>query len=145
MCTVCPRHGVIHALSLQASPARPTKAIAATPLRTLPVNLFCYVLRGIRRGVTKPDATNDEYTARSAANQSTSGEPNGRPLPSQSLYASFATNSCRSSPRRSVVNSIGCCLSGDLSLLSIGLVPRILTERDSSQTAFVIRSLVRSS
>src|SRR5258708_18287869 len=53
MCTVCP-HGIIQALSLQASPARPTKAMAATPLRTLPVNLFCYVLRGIRRGGNQP-------------------------------------------------------------------------------------------
>ncbi len=49
MCAVCP-HEIIRTLLLQASLARPTKAMAATPLRTLPVNLFCYVLRGIRGG-----------------------------------------------------------------------------------------------
>ncbi len=43
------------------------------------VNLFSEVVRVIRGRVVIPDASNDAYTARSAANQSTSGEPRGRP------------------------------------------------------------------
>src|SRR5579862_161398 len=75
-------------------------------------------------GTTKPDAANDAYIACSAANQSTSGEPNGRPLLSQSSYASFATNSCRSSPRKSVVSSRGCCLSDGRDFSGIVVPPR---------------------
>jgi len=44
---------------------------------------------------------------------------------------------------KSVVISIGCCLSGDLNLSGMGLLPRILTQRDCLQLALVIRSLVR--
>ena len=43
-------------------------------------------------GVIMPDATNDACTGGSAANQSTSGEPSGRPLCTQSLTACFSTS-----------------------------------------------------
>ena len=44
---------------------------------------------GFAAGVIKPDASNNEYTACSARNQSVSCEPEGRPLSSQGLQASF--------------------------------------------------------
>src|ERR1700739_518564 len=77
-------------------------------------------------GVIIPDSTNDAYTACSAANQSTSGESKGSPLCSQSLYASFSTNSCRLSYGKSGMSSSGCCLSsGRNSLATDELGPTI--------------------
>src|SRR5580693_72478 len=94
--------------------------------------MFCWLFGD---EVIIPASANDAYTACSAANQSTSGEPKGRPRLSQSLYASFAMNSCRFSPRKSVVSSSAGCASGVRDSSGI-VVPQTLDLQERSQLRF---------
>jgi hypothetical protein len=100
--------------------------------------MFC---RSFGDGVIVPDATSDEYTACSAANQSISGEPKGRPLCVHRLYARALTNSSRLSPRKSGMSTNGCCLSGGRDSSGIAVPPIWICGSDP-RPAPIVRSIV---